>query len=201
MTKWARVDEQNVIQEIIDFDPTDRFHPDLIWVEVPEDWETHIHVDWTITSTGEVTVNDLNQFRNYLKQLVSARRWQAQIAGIVVFGNKFLSDPNNLSIIANAVQGGSMYEQMTGAPGSFSANWKSESGFVSLNLQQLATIGLFGMQYTQLTFTREGEITTLIDAATTAEDARDAYEDNVEIGWPDNTMPNPVPPEEPEPEE
>lgn len=36
--KWARI-ENNVVMEIIDFDPVGRFHPDLIWVECPENCE------------------------------------------------------------------------------------------------------------------------------------------------------------------
>jgi len=36
MTKWARI-ENNTTMEITDIDPNGRFHPDLIWVECPEE--------------------------------------------------------------------------------------------------------------------------------------------------------------------
>lgn len=31
---WARI-EGNKVREVINFDPTDRFHPSLVWVECP----------------------------------------------------------------------------------------------------------------------------------------------------------------------
>lgn len=36
MTKWARKDLDNHIVEIIDFDPTGKFHADIIWHEVDD---------------------------------------------------------------------------------------------------------------------------------------------------------------------
>lgn len=33
---WARI-ENNAVMELTDIDPTDRFHPSLIWVECPAD--------------------------------------------------------------------------------------------------------------------------------------------------------------------
>lgn len=35
---WARVEDRDgklIVAEIIDFDPADKFHPDLHWVEIP----------------------------------------------------------------------------------------------------------------------------------------------------------------------
>lgn len=39
MAKWARKDDNNNIVEIIDFDPTDKFHTDIVWHEVEDDAE------------------------------------------------------------------------------------------------------------------------------------------------------------------
>lgn len=39
MAKWARKDENNNIVEVIDFDPTGKFHPDIVWDEVEDDAE------------------------------------------------------------------------------------------------------------------------------------------------------------------
>ncbi|HAJ6759086.1 TPA: hypothetical protein HNC90_22490 [Escherichia coli] len=33
---WARI-ENNIVMEITDIDPAERFHPSLIWVECPVD--------------------------------------------------------------------------------------------------------------------------------------------------------------------
>jgi hypothetical protein len=33
MSKWFRVDADNTVVEIIDFDPTDKFHPSIRWVQ------------------------------------------------------------------------------------------------------------------------------------------------------------------------
>ena len=36
LMKWARI-ENGTVMEITDIDPNGRFHPDLIWVECPEE--------------------------------------------------------------------------------------------------------------------------------------------------------------------
>lgn len=36
MTKWARKNDNGQIVEIIDFDPTDKFHPSIAWEEVSD---------------------------------------------------------------------------------------------------------------------------------------------------------------------
>ena len=36
MAKWARKDDNNNIVELIDFDPTGKFHPDIVWHEVAD---------------------------------------------------------------------------------------------------------------------------------------------------------------------
>lgn len=40
MTKYARI-ENNTVLEIIDFDPTGKFHPMLLWVPCSDDTKEH----------------------------------------------------------------------------------------------------------------------------------------------------------------
>lgn len=38
MSKWARIQNSTVV-ELVDYDPNGRYHPDLVWVSVPAEWD------------------------------------------------------------------------------------------------------------------------------------------------------------------
>lgn len=42
--KWARIRDSKII-ETIEFDPDGKFHPDIVWQEVPD----HVEQKWTIS--------------------------------------------------------------------------------------------------------------------------------------------------------
>lgn len=39
MAKWARKNDEGQIVEVIDFDPTDKFHASIVWEKVPDNTE------------------------------------------------------------------------------------------------------------------------------------------------------------------
>lgn len=43
--KWCRLDENNFVMEVIDFDPEGKYHPDLIWQECEDDTESNDYWD------------------------------------------------------------------------------------------------------------------------------------------------------------
>ena len=56
MTKWARKDENNQIVEIIDYDPSGKFHEGVIWHEVPDN--TEIPADNGITPENNIAAQE-----------------------------------------------------------------------------------------------------------------------------------------------
>ena len=56
MTKWARKDDFDQMVEIIDYDPTGLFHPDIIWHEVPDD--TELPKDNGITPENNIAMQE-----------------------------------------------------------------------------------------------------------------------------------------------
>lgn len=68
MAKWARI-KDNVIVEIIDFDPEGKFHPDIVWQEVPNNAETGMvnrDGQW-VTLEKPVVKSELEQILELLK--------------------------------------------------------------------------------------------------------------------------------------
>lgn len=54
---WARI-ENNAVMELTDIDPTDRFHPSLIWVECPADTQQgYIYSNGEFSQPPEATAN------------------------------------------------------------------------------------------------------------------------------------------------
>lgn len=200
MAIWARIGvTDNTIRELIGYDPTGAFaeDPDFRFEEVPAIYEKWIAAGWLLPEGEDPRPASIEGLLAQMSASVADVRWQKQTLGIVVNGAKFLSDPTNLGIISNAILGAQVIENLNG-PGTFPpVNWKSESGFVSLDLSALIGVGMFGMQYTQLCFNREGEIITDLTAISTGSgdidektiDLINAYEEDIDADWPSNTTP------------
>lgn len=80
---WARVDENNYVQELIDFDPAGKFHPDLIWRILPAGAERFVNGAFQLTADNTLEApNEI--FIDALKRSLGGHRWVKEANGITL---------------------------------------------------------------------------------------------------------------------
>lgn len=75
MQYWARVDENDYFQELIDFDPEGNFHESLIWRQVPVNTIEWLTPNIKIVDDNILEADDLEHFRWALKGKISGQRY------------------------------------------------------------------------------------------------------------------------------
>jgi hypothetical protein len=104
------------------------------------------------------------------KQFIAARRYQAEVSGIVFGGMKIDSGRDSQGLITGATLA-SMLDP------SYVCHWKTPEGFVELNAAMLAAVSQAVRAHVQACFNRERELAEAVDA--------DTYTDAMlEEGWP-----------------
>lgn len=114
---------------------------------------------------------DLAAMKDQLREAVTARRWSHETGGITVGGVRVLTGIEDQNRIATA---------LIGAPATL--DFKAESGWVTLTLEELQGIAAAITSHVQACFTAERTHHEAIDALNTEQSVQ---EYDINIGWPE----------------
>lgn len=179
---WTRIQNGRSV-ELTDIDPSGRFHPDILWLEVPPELETLVFEQSVGDVGGALGVVDLQLFKESLKLKVQDRRWVQSLRGVEHDGHRFQTDAEARGNIVSSLKLAELYEAVFGA-GAYNAKWQAMDGFVDLTLPALTAVGMAVGAYVQACFDRQSELWGLIDAAETWQEALAVFTVGAEQGWP-----------------
>lgn len=146
---WARIESSSVV-EITNIDPEGRYHPSLEWVACPTDvlpgWS---YIDGTFAAPVEPEPDYAN--------LIAARRYNEEIRGITCEGSLIDTGRDSQALITGAALAAVIDP-------AYICNWKSATGFITLDATQIIGIASAVRAHVQACFDREAELmAALID--------------------------------------
>lgn len=110
--------------------------------------------------------------------MIAARRWQAETGGAVVEGMPLDTGRDSQALITGAAVSAMLDSNYT-------VRWKTQSGFVELNAEQIIAVASAVRAHVQACFDREAELLAALDA----DDFTPAM---LEEGWPNGSVPAPA---------
>jgi hypothetical protein len=182
---WARIDNGFAV-EFTSEDPSDRFHPDLVWVVVPQALHDWADTAYVADEEDGLRPPSLDTIKAQARARVAARRYQEQGRGVAVGGMRFHTDQEARANLTGAVVLAREVEARNG-PGSYAAKWKTLDGFTDLDLPGLVTVGLQAGAFVQACYDREDAIGLLLDAAADWTSVVAVYDAEIDTGWPSST--------------
>jgi hypothetical protein len=181
MKNYARIDS-GVVFELLKTagDITRMFHPDLVWVAVPDD--VSVAVGWTALQEGDtwvfsepiVPVRTIEE----LTSLIASERFQREGQGIVVNGMGIDTSRDSQSLIAGTAVSALMDPV-------YVCNFKTVSGFVELAASGILEVATAVRAHVQACFDRELTLLRAIEMGSYSDDM-------LTQGWPDS-LPSPEP--------
>lgn len=123
-------------------------------------------VPWT---AEEIAEHEAAQ-RAEMAQQIADRRWQAEVAGITVNGMAVATDRDSQALITGAALA-AMRDP------AYVCRWKTATGFVELNAEQLTAVADTVRAHVQACFDREAALLAELDAGTLTPEL-------IETGWP-----------------
>lgn len=173
---WARIDG-DIVAEITDIDPTDRYPASLIWQPVPDEWQAWIKPGYGFADGAfDAPVSDLAR---QMRADLADRRWRQETAGHRVGDFLIATDDRSKTLLNGKVQTAVSDPDAT-------HRWKiGEDAEVQLTSAQIIAIGRAVSNYVQGCFDRELDIIALLTAAATASDLLAVYSSEIETGWPE----------------
>jgi hypothetical protein len=118
----------------------------------------------TIDYSKLITPADkFNKAKESKFQEIAQSRYTAEISGITVDNIKIKTDRESQALITGAAL------QALQDP-TYTCNWKTENGFVTLTAEQIQAVAVAVRQHVQSCFDHEAELVPLIEAATTIEE-------------------------------
>jgi hypothetical protein len=173
---FARID-QNTCVEFVHADPAGRYHPEIIWMEVPEALKPYVDAAYCVRE-GSIQPPSLEYLAKQLKARVKARRQKAEASGTILNDMVVETDRESQAMLIGAV------EHMRRNPDA-TLKWQMpDLSFVELDKAQIDALADVVSAHVQACFFRQAEICTLIEAAGTSEAMLAAYNDNFDTGWP-----------------
>jgi len=106
---------------------------------------------------------DIQSLKIAKRDELANERWKAEVSGIEINGMQILTDFNTQSKITAAYL-------MAYTNPTYTINWKTLDGFVTLNASQIMMIGNAIREHIQFQFDKEMELLELLDNAETEED-------------------------------
>ena len=197
---WARVDEDGRCAEFTTEDPTGRYHPDLIWVELPEALQAWADGSYILNDDGEVAPPSLDYIKAQAKARLAERRWQEETRGAALpDGGRVPTGDRDKTLLAGA-RAKALDEIEEAVAAAVAAGGTAEDGRAA-GLAITHTLDIGGTPLTasngqfiamaraiadhvQACFDRWGEIWRLLDAAETWEDVVAVYAAEIDAGWP-----------------
>lgn len=185
MSIFGRVDSGNKLVEYIDYDPEGKFHPDVVWAEVPEDLLPLIAVSTLIYDGDEVKPESTVSVVADLKVSTADIRFAVEIGGISMpDGTKIKTDRESQAII------GGILIRMEKNP-ELTLDFKTASGWSTMDKALAEAVADAVAAHVQACFSREKAIDVALDAAADSGDFKDvlaAYESEKWQGWPTNSV-------------
>lgn len=197
MRKWARL-HSNIVVEVVDTDPTGKYHPSIQWVEVPTYLVPFINTSNFMYENNTIIPISLNKLKDDLKLRLLAIRYEKENAGVLVQGVRIATDDRSKNLlhgartkaegeiaeaIAEALADGKTEEEGRQIGLAITHTLDIDNIPIEGNNAQFIAMSTFIAKHTQLAFDRWGEIWRLIHNAISAEDIVQAYVDNIDVGW------------------
>lgn len=150
--KFARVQDLSLV-EFIDFDPTDKFHPDLKFIPIPEEYAPYVNTSWTIDTSDNIVIPFEQEISKFLVELANFR-YAKEVSGITV---------NSIAVATDRDSRAALQTLITSVSSGFAetVNYKTKTGFVSLTLSELKSLSKAQFDYVQACFAKEGELADL----------------------------------------
>lgn len=144
-------------------------------VTIPEELQGKrlAYVDGEFSELPPLQTPATKDDRDAKKAALAAKRYEVEIGGITVGGAKVKTDRESQASLTGAYT--SLKEGML-----TSIDWKTEDGWVTLNLATCEAIAQAVASHVQQSFSREKELSALIDAAETVEDLQAI---DINSGW------------------
>jgi hypothetical protein len=180
MAKWARIQDSKCA-EFTEIDPEGRFHPDVVWLQVPDKFVETVNAEYFVTE-GVLTTTPQYLYEQ-LRGKLSVVKWMHIVKGVYFNGEVFATDKDSLQLTSTS---GDRAERKQ-----VSTRFKTASGdFVTLAWQDAVALRDLVQDYTNDCFAREDEITELLklarDEANGVDTLLTTYASLIAIDWPSN---------------
>ena len=169
MKTYARI-EDGVVVELFqtEGDIAELFHPALVWVEVPEG--SGVACGWTCSAGQFSEPVPTRQTGEEMAGNIAARRYQAEISGIIVNGMHLPTDRDSQALVTGAALAAVIDP-------AYRCQWKTSEGFVDLTAPQIIALASTMRAHVQACFDREAELLAALEAGTYTDEQLDQ-------GWP-----------------
>lgn len=157
---WARVDENNYIQELIDFDPAGKFHPDLIWRVLPTGAERFVNGAFQLTADNTLEAPS-EIFINALKRSLSGNRWVKEANGVTLTSGFEVWSTRDSQASINTTK--SLFD----AGAITNINWKGKKEWKVLDQAEFNEMHSKVSLHIKKCFDAEAAVSQLIDEITT----------------------------------
>lgn len=117
--------------------------------------------------------------RAEMARQIADRRWQAEVAGITVNGMAVATDRDSQALLTGAT----VQAMLDPA---YVCRWKTATGFVELNAEQIIGVATAARAHVQAAFDREAELLDALAAGTFTPEM-------LEEGWPNEPVPESAP--------
>lgn len=174
MPKFVEIDtseDKKTVKCIIDTDANPEFDPVILrefvdlYVELTPEQANKVEEGWHYDGKDftppppppEPTFEELVENK---RDEITNKRYEAETAGIEIFGNKIATDRESQALITGAALQATVDKDYT-------CQWKTQSGFVTLTAEQILGIAQAVRAHVQACFNREAELLALVDKAKT----------------------------------
>lgn len=167
-TRGFYVDELMDLYQAAGGIPTDAFVVDEQSETLFRDYITQ---GKSVSVVDDVVVwTDKQETIESLKAAVAAKRYAQEVKGVVVNGATVGTDRESVAILTGAA-----FQAFLDP--TYLCRWKTQSGFVELNAQQIIALATSVRMYVQACFEREAALVAAIEAGTYTENM-------IDEGWP-----------------
>lgn len=165
MAYWVRVDENDYFQELVDFDPTGKFVPSIIWRQITDEMAEWVNFNFKITADNVVEVEDMTIFENTFKSRASGARYRLEQEKLEVNGNMYWIDRMSLMMLKSVKEG-----LESGALSSPAVFKSFENEWVDLTLEEVNQVIDAIIAHKQRCFKAEKNLVDRIASLTTVDD-------------------------------
>lgn len=170
-------------QEIVGVKPDGDVSENFEWVEVEDVFTPYVNQDYVVEKNTVVPPSK-EYFISQLKSDLASIRYNAQNYYIDYKNNKFLTNSTTSSTIAEKI----LDAQISSSPEEYTINFKSFTGYITLNLEELKEVKQLIALHVQICFDREAEIVSILDNISKKEKSYakivELFLSEVTTGWP-----------------
>lgn len=169
MKNYARIDNGEVVELFSTAgNIAAMFHPDLVWVAVPEG--VSVSCGWVYADGQLSPPAPAASTVPELQSRIATRRYQAETAGITVNGMPLDTGRDSQSLVTGAALAAVIDPNYT-------CQWKTAGGFVDMSAQQIIVLASAMRAHVQACFDREADLLDALAAGTYTDE-------QLNQGWP-----------------